>query len=107
MNLNPHTLAALEHKATVASDSYDAYDENTHTWADVFRRCKVVTVLQANRVAMEELENYLGGEMSPGERRAIQADLCRAGWYDRHHPDSVSTRRLKTLLVDGKRYVVG
>lgn len=39
--------------------------------------------------------------------RTITADLCRAGYCERFDPDTVSTRRPKTMVVDGVRYVVG
>jgi hypothetical protein len=112
VNLHHHTKDALHYKTDVARDTYDPRDEDSAEWQAVATGCATVAsagtteALRVTPLALRELEDYLGGEMSPAERRAIQADLCRAGWYERHDPATVSTRRPRTLRVDGVRYEV-
>lgn len=111
--LHPLTVEALTHKASVASDTFDASDAETNWCLAVERECLAVAkagthdALRASKEAKEELENYLGGDMPPRETTAIVSDLCRAGWYEQHNPNSVSTRRVKTRTVEGVRYVTG
>ena len=115
MNTKLHelTIEALCYKAGVAADTYDPTDAETN-WAKVAdEQCRAVATagtvaaLKSSKVGKEELENYLGGDMPPREQTAIVSDLCRAGWYDKHDPNSVSTRRVKTRTVEGARYVTG
>ena len=111
--LHKLTIEALRHKATVASDTFDATDPETNWCLAAERECNAVAsagthaALKVSKEAQEELENYLGGDMSPRETTAIVSDLCRAGWYEQHNPNSVSTRRIKTRTVEGVRYVTG
>lgn len=112
MDLHRLTIKALEYKAGVAHDSIDPADPESDCWIPVERACRFVAqartvdALAGTHRAKEELENYLDNDMSPAERRAIKADLCRAGWYPVHDPSAVSTRRLRTMKVDGVRYEV-
>lgn len=113
MQLHKLTIEALRHKATVASETFDATDPETNWCLVTERECNAVAdagtdaALKASKEAQEELENYLGGDMPPRETTAIVSDLCRAGWYEQHNPNSVSTRRVKTRTVEGVRYVTG
>ena len=111
--LHKLTIEALRHKATVASDTFDATDPETNWCLASERECNAVAdagtdaALKVSKEAQEELENYLGGDMTPCETTAIVSDLCRAGWYEQHNPNSVSTRRVKTRTVEGVRYDTG
>lgn len=113
MKLHRFTIEALEHKAAVAADTYEPADPETACWQFTEGECLAavkggtVEALKACRTAQAELENYLGSDMPQNERRAIERDLCRAGWYEIHNPEAVCTRRLRTLTVDGIRYDVG
>ena len=115
MNTKLHqlTVEALRHKAGVANETFDASDAETNWCLAVERECLAVAnagthyALRASKEAKEELENYLGGDLPPRETTAIVADLCRAGWYEKHNPDAVCTRRVKTRTVEGVRYVTG
>jgi len=114
MKLSKHTISALLFKADVANESIDE-DDPECTWAETECACRNVAAigtteaLNASPLAQEELENYIGSDMPQSERRAIQADMCRAGvkGYDPVSENVTYSSRPKTLLVDGKRYVVG
>lgn len=112
MQLHPKTIEALRWKAGVASDSIEDNDPESLEWGAVSTSCYeasdagTVEALRQCPRAKEELENYLGGDMPKSERVAIQRDLCRAGHYEVHDPESVSTRRPKTLMVDGTLFEV-
>ena len=113
LNLHKMTVEALLHKAWVANETFDATDPETNWCLLTERECNVVAsagthaALKASKEAQEELENYLGGDMTPCETTAIVSDLCRAGWYEQHDPNAVSTRRVKTRTVEGVRYDTG
>lgn len=113
MQLHKLTIEALRYKAATASETFDATDPETNWCLATEHECNTVAdagtgaALKASKEAKEELENYLGGDMSPREITAIVSDLCRAGWYEKHNPNSVSTRRVKTRTVGGVRYVTG
>lgn len=114
MKLHPATIDALRHKAGVAHDTWDESDPDTNWCLAVDRECRAVAAagtvaaLRASEEAKGEMENYLGGDLSPGEATAIVADLCRVGWYERYTPGSVALgRRPKTRTVDGVRFVTG
>ena len=116
MNTKLHqlTVEALRHKATVANETFDSTDPETNWCLAAERECNAVAdagtdaALKASKEAKEELENYLGGDMSPRETTAIVADLCRAGWYEQHNPETFALgRRSKTRTFEGVRYVTG
>lgn len=118
MNKKLHklTVEALRHKATVASETFDADDHETNWCLASERECNAaagegaVAALRSSAVAMGELEDYLSGDMPPRERTAIVRDLCRAGWYSRYNPNAVvmfSLRGDKTRTIDGVRYITG
>ena len=112
--LHKMTLEVLLHKAWVANETFDATDPETNWCLITERECNAVAglgthaALKASKEAQEELDNYLCVTNSdPRETTAIVSDLCRAGYYDKHDPNSVSTRRIKTRTVEGVRYVTG
>jgi hypothetical protein len=115
MNIKLHdlTVEALRHKASVASDTYDPADEETNWAKTADEQCRAVAItgtvdaLKASKVAQEELENYLAGDMPPRELTTVVSDLCRAGAYELYDPNAVCTRRIKTRTVEGLRYVTG
>lgn len=112
MNLHPKTIEALRWKAGVAADSIEENDPETASWGEVSEQCYeaadagTTEVLRHSMKAKAELDNYLMGDMPKSERVAIQRDLCRAGHYEVHDPESVSTHRMKTLMVDGTLFEV-
>ena len=111
--LHKLTIEALLHKAWVANETFDATDPETNWCLITERECNAVAdvgthaALKASKEAQEELDNYLCANTDPREITAIVSDLCRAGYYDKHDPNAVSTRRIKTRTVEGVRYVTG
>ena len=115
MTLSRWTIEALLHKADVASDEVGGdNDDAASNWAETERQCRAVAAgelaLAAAPLAIEELENYIDCHretMRPVEWKALTVDLCRAGQLEEFDPDAVCTRKPRTMLIDGKRWVVG
>lgn len=80
-------------------------------WVATERECRAAAeadTLAGYPLAVEELDNYLLGDVGRPEWRAITIDLCRAGACEVFDPAAVySGRKPATMLVDGVRYVVG
>ena len=57
--------------------------------------------------AQYALSNYLEQDLPANETTAIVRDLCRAGWYEKHNPNSSTWQRIKTRIIDGVKYVTG
>ena len=113
MNLSHWTIEALSWKATVASDSIVENDPETNCWIKVIDECTrvknigTVEALRKNKRALDELENYLLADLPPEETYAINKDLCRAGYHEVFNPKAVTTRKLRTMKVDGIQYIIG
>lgn len=109
--LHKLTRDALAWKRQIADDTYDELDPETECWLDVSNACREALRLNTPacmpKDAQEELENYLQGDLPPAETTAIVRDLCRAGWYEKHDPSAVTTRKIKTRTVDGVKYSTG
>lgn len=109
--LHKYTRDALAWKRQIADDTYDENDPETECWLEVSNACREALRLNTPacmpKAAQEELENYLQGDLPPAETTAIVRDLCRAGWYEKHDPSAITTRRIKTRRVDGVQYSTG
>lgn len=119
-SLSNFTISALTHKADVAADELSLSDpdddsEYVAEWIAVEAEClavaalKTVEALSAFPVAQEELDNYVTSDLDKKERRAILADMCRAGLFETR--DSGEVVRIGSpavyMRVDGVQYDVG
>lgn len=111
MKLTRHTIEALEHKACVADDSFDARDPDSAGWLETAASCRramaSIESLRVEKVAQGELDNYLMGDLPRAEQSAIIADLCRSGYFPIFDPLAVCSRRLGKRTVGGIIYEVG
>lgn len=119
MNLSKYTIEAIEHKLGVAQDTLDtlADDEEQEcidSWKETVKQLQAVInaghtveALRSYPAAIEELSNYMGNDMPKAEMDAINDDLCRIGYHDKFSSEAVYSRRPKTRVVEGVRYVVG
>ncbi len=111
MNLSKFTIDALEFRAQVALDTLDSgeYEEDCKVWANACSSVAkegTVDALGKSREAMEELHDYIA-DLPKIELNAIIKDLCLAGFFEEYDPDAECTRKLKTRVVNGVKYVTG
>ena len=120
MNLHTDTSTAIALRIGELEEHVSDCDpDDAAEWSDTLTALRAVadagTVesLAANPVAGEELDamlerdEYWSGDRMTATAKHIVADSCRAGLNERHDPNAVCTRRPKTMVVDGVRYVVG
>ncbi len=116
MRLSEKTIEAIKDRIEqLEPDQFD-YAEDYAEWISVKAELQSVAAnptietLAANHEAMDEIYhiamNY-SGEVQPAESKSIDADLCRAGFHEKFDPNTVWSRRPKTRVVDGVKYVIG
>ena len=120
MNLHTDTATAIDLRiGELDENCSDCDPDDAAEWSDTRAALRAVAegktteALAANPLAGEELDSmlerdeYWSGDRRTAAHKHIVADMCRAGLNERHDPNAVSTRRPKTMTVDGVRYVVG
>lgn len=113
--LSEHTIGALQ---WIADSRRDWSEErkaagDDDPWAAIADAAEAVLkspttdeLGKQDRELFKELDIEAGDSTRPAVAKAIENDMIRAGWGERHDPEVVRNYRVRTRVIDGVRYVV-